>query len=63
MQKFSFMVFVLAILLAVTATACSDNTAIIDELVPENIVNVELGGFLMEELCSHGHLIERRSEN
>ena len=43
MKKFSFVFFVLAILFAVTA--CSDNTAIIDELVPENITDVELSGY------------------
>lgn len=45
MKKFSFMFFMLAILFVVTATACSDNTAIIDELIPKNITDVELSGF------------------
>lgn len=49
MKKFRFVFLVLAILLCVTVTACSINTApdesmssIVDELIPDNITNVEL---------------------
>ena len=45
MRKSNFVLFGLLILLVFAVTACSDNTAIIDEMVPQNSTNVELSIF------------------
>lgn len=48
MKKYRFLFLSLAILLSFSVTACSGKTenmsSVIDELVPENITSVELGG-------------------